>query len=324
LKNFTIKYLSNGPRNTGGYFHEKFWFEQVQELYTQKGYKVEAQIERPDFYHKGFKQLFFWFLRLFKMGNADLLIVPSRCALPVLLRNIFSKNKVWVIFHILNNKELKKSKLNAMYYALVLKLIKRNKEARLVTVAEFWKTYFNERMGIPSSKILVLYNLFDATDYSPYWVEKKDRSIFLGMWSTKLDKSIYELASRLSHRGYFCFFTSPDDIMTISAYGYEIIYCETISEYKERIARAMFTLSFAQTPEGWSRVSHESFLLNTPVIGSDNAGQGELIREANGFLVDNVMDAIELIDLKPSWKLSEKFTKKFDKSNSQNILKQYL
>ena len=324
MKNFSIKYLSNGPRNTGGYFHEKFWFEQVHEFYRNKGYNVLAETERPDFYHSGFKQVFFWFIKLFKLSNANLIIVPGRCALPILLRNIFSKNKVWVVFHSYNNQDLKKSKLKAMYFALVFKFIKRNKEAKLVTVAEFWKSFFTEKIGIQQNKVLVLYNLFDSADYTSYWVEKKERSIHLGMWSTKLDKSIYELASRLSHRGYFCFFTTPEDIMTISAYGYEIIYCETLSEYKERVSSAMFTLAFSQIPEGWPRVIHESFLLNTPVIGSDNAGQGELIREANGFLVDTVIDAIELIDMKPSWKLSEKFVKKFETGNAQNILRLYL
>ena len=320
MKTFSIKYLSNGPKNTGGFFHERFWFEQIQQYYTDQGHKVNADAERPTHYHSGLWTKCQWFWHLFKVSDADITIVPGRCALPVLLRNLFTKRRVLVVLHSLNSTSLHKNKTLAFYYSFIFRLIKMRSNFFLVTVAEYWQTYFCEKKRIPSKRVLLLPNLFEAERYLEFKSAKKKLNIHLGMWSTKLDKVLYDIASRLSHRGYYCFFTTPEDIMSMGAYGYDIIYCPTINEYKTRVANALFTISIPAVPEGWSRVAHESFLLGTPVIGYNNAGLGELLHEAGGYIANNTDEVLQIIESKCEWKLSQTFVQKFHAERARQFL----
>ncbi|MCO6494680.1 MAG: hypothetical protein J5I91_03235 [Bacteroidetes bacterium] len=320
MKNFCIKYLSDGPKNTGGYYHESFWFEQLQDYYAAKGFNITAIEERAKDYHKGFIKRFKWFWHLFKIAKADVVLVPGRCAMPVLLRNFFSKRKVMVVFHSLNSKGLRKNRVLSFYYSVIFKLVRIKSNYSLVVVAQYWKAFFYDKTRIPIERILLLPNLFDPTDYIHFQTKNKQKNIHLGMWSTKLDKSIYEIASHLSHKGYYCFFTTPDDIMSLGSYGYDIIYCKTQNEYKERVANALFTLTISAIPEGWPRVAHESFLLGTPVIAFNNAGLSELIYEANGYIPKNTIELLEIIDSLEDWELSGRFVQKFHINQAQKIL----
>jgi len=323
LKKISIHYLSDGPKNTGGYFHENFWFEKISEFYSNVDFEVESFALRPEKYHTGIKQISSWWLSLFRNSNADLVLVPARCALPVLIRNLFSKNKVWVVFHSYNNKELKKNRLKAIYHVILFGLIRNSsisKQAKIVTVCDTWKVFFVNKLQISTKKIVKLPNLFDSKYLQNYSQPIKSKSIHLGMWSAKIDPMVYEIAAKLSARGYNCFFTSPIDLIAFGAYGYSIYFCDSPNEYYQKVADSLYTLSFSKIPEGWSRVAHESFLLGTPVIGSDNWGQGELIREANGFIAETTAEVLEIIELKPSWKANINFKEKYEEHNALAIL----
>jgi len=318
LKSFRITYLSDGPKNTGGYFYEIFWFNQLQKHFANKGHTIDAKIERSEHYHSGWWQTLKWFFHLFRIAKGDLIIVPGRCALPILLRNIFSRNKVFVVFHSMDINQLHRKKGLSVYYKIVFLLMKLHSNFFLVTIAYYWKSFFLNLTKMPLHRIHLLPNLFDFDEYKHYQTKDKQKNIHLGMWSTKQDKVIYDLASRLSHRGYYCFFTTPVDIVAMGAYGYDIIYCETQQEFKHRVATSLYTIALTSIPEGWSRVAHESFLLGTPVIGFPNAGLSELIQEGGGFIAENVQEIIEIIENRNEWELSQKFIQKFhtDKSNA--------
>lgn len=329
MKKISIHYLSDGPKNTGGFFHENFWFEKISEFYSKHDFEVKTFSFRPEKYHSGIKQITAWWISLFRKSNADLVLVPARSALPVLLRNLFSKNKVWVVFHSYNNEELKKNRLKAIYHVILFGLIRNSslcKQAKIVTICDTWKVFFVNKLEISTKKILKLPNLFDSEYLQSYSQPIKSKSIHLGMWSPKIDPMVYEIAAKLSARGYNCFFTSPIDLVAFGAYGYSIYFCESPQEYYQKVADSLYTLAFSKIPEGWPRVAHESFLLGTPVIGSDNWGQGELIREANGFIAENTTEVLEIVDLKPTWKANINFKEKFEEKNAlailQNILSQ--
>jgi glycosyltransferase involved in cell wall biosynthesis len=319
-----VKYLSNGPKVSGGYYHEKFWFDKIVEFYQSKGLEVQSDAIRPEVYHTGFWGIISWFVFLFRNSACHHIITPGRCALPILIRNYFSKQKVWVVFHSINTDALKEKRNLAAYYTIIFKLIKWKKSAKIVVVSDFWIEYFENQLRLGKGKAVKLPNLFNPEEFEPYKAKIKDKSIHLGLWSSKLDKSIYELAAHLSHKGFHCFFTSPIDLVSFGSYGYDIVYCDTYETYKRRVASAEYTLTFSRIPEGWSRVSHESFLLSTPVIGSDNSGLGDLLREANGFIANSVSEALEIIDIKPNWKLSEKFVEKYHIKKALQVLEQNL
>jgi hypothetical protein len=323
-KTFTLKYISNGPANTGGYFHEDFWFHKTHEWLSKK-FQVQLYAYRPIVYHKGFG-LISWFWRVFRLSSADLTIVPVRCALPALFRRIFSKGTTWVVMHSLNNEQLKKSKRLAIYHVLLFALIKRlpATKVKLVVVSKFWFQLMNDTYQIKENKLGLLPNLFDDKEFLPYRQTIKERKIHLGMLSSKNHSIIYDIASRLTHRGYFCFFSTPDPYVSISSYGYEILSFDNREDYLKAVSTSLFTLCFSKVPEGWPRIAHESFLLNVPVIGLDNTGLGQQVREANGFLLESAEEVVEFIEMKPGWKLPEKFVQAYHVNQAEIYLKTLL
>jgi glycosyltransferase involved in cell wall biosynthesis len=320
----TVKtlYISDGPSNTGGFFHEQFWFEKTNQwLRDVHHLEVQSESIRPDTYHSGFFNIVSWWWLVFTHAKKDWILTPVRCALPVLWRALFSSNSVGVVIHSMNHDKISSKKWLQWYYVVVFFLLRRKRNSYIVAVAPYWKDYLVKVSGLPSERVVYLPNLFDPADYTPYVCAlKKERSICLGMWSTKVHKMLFELAARLAHNGYVCFFTSPQDLVSFGAYGYHIAYCPDEVSFREKVAQASFTLAYSQTPEGWSRVAHESFLLGTPVIGHDNAGLGDLIRAANGFLADNVMEVMELVGDKPGWKPSTRFEQTYHVSRAFHYL----
>lgn len=294
-KKIKTRYLSNGPHSTGGFFHESFWFGKINDFLVSIGYQVSPEIHRPDSYHKGFFRILTWFWNVFKRANVQLVLTPARCALPALVRSFFSPVNVWVVFHSFNTQKLKSNRLLSWYYTLLFACLKKSKNAKLVCVAPYWQNYFNENCNIPLHKIVYLPNLFDPSDYTAFHIIPKERSIHLGMWSPKLHKIVFEIAGRLAHNGYVCFFTSNQDLVSFGAYGYHIAFCETAADYKNAVAKARFTLAFSAIPEGWGRVAHESCLLQTPIIGNDNTGQSDLITQANGFFANSVAEVLHIV-----------------------------
>lgn len=311
-----IAYFGNGPANTGGYFHELFWYQSLIDFFESQKFHVKSLFHRPESYHSGFGKLFTWLGSLLFIAPRDFVLCPARCALPIVINSWFTRSQVWVFLHSFDAKSVAKNRFLSWYYALLFVLIKRSSKAQIVVVDSYWESFLCDQLGFKKSSIITLPNLFDTSYYASFRSDpNRFPSIHLGMWSSKLDKRVYDMAARLSHAGYFCFFTSDQDLVSFGSYGYEIVYCPTHEDYAAKVANSQFTLAFSQIPEGWSRVAHESVLLGTPVIGSDNAGLGNLLREAHCFIVDSVEDVVELVKLKPGWKAPEAFIKKYDKQN---------
>jgi glycosyltransferase involved in cell wall biosynthesis len=313
-------YSSNGPKNTGGYYHEKFWFDQISSFLRKRNPSIKINEIRPlEYEKKGYPAIRGFLTRLFS-PSADFIFCPARTALPLLIQAFFTRKTIWVVYHSLHTKALEKDKTKAIFSFLTLFFIRKTPRARLVTVAPFWSNYFTQSLQVPLKKCIELPNLFAPEEYLAYHTLPKKKQIHLGMWSTKIDKQVIELAARLTHKGYFCFFTTPLDIVSISSYGYEICYCPTTDDYRTLVAQSAYTLAFSSIPEGWSRVVHESFLLGTPVIGHDNAGLGDLLRAGNGFFAQTVAEALAIIELNPGWKLPRSFGDKFHPTHAQKYI----
>ncbi len=166
MKKF-IKYISYGKYETGGYKHELFFAEQLQQFLNQKGEHVTLEIDRKNrFYTNPFA-----YIKLFLLGltaNANYNIVVARVALFAVLRNAFTQNKVYIVLHYFDKNDGKSFWLNLYYQALffVLKNTK-NKNISIVTVAPFWVQYFKEKT---KNNIPIFYfpNFFDGEYYEKF------------------------------------------------------------------------------------------------------------------------------------------------------------
>jgi hypothetical protein len=65
--------------------------------------------------------------------------------------------------------------------------------------------------------------------------------------------------------------------------------------YLSEMASSYCSLAFTKINEGWPRMVHESILVGTPVIGYDNGGLGNLLRQSNSYRVKNAQEAYDLI-----------------------------
>ncbi len=166
MKKF-IKYISYGKHETGGYKHELFFAEQLQQFLNQKGEHVTLEIDRRNrFYTNPFAYIKLFLLGLTAQANYN--IVVARVALFALLRNAFTLNKVYIVLHYFDKNDGKSFWLNLYYKALffVLKNTK-NKNISIVTVAPFWVQYFKEKTknNIP---VFLFPNFFDGEYYEKF------------------------------------------------------------------------------------------------------------------------------------------------------------
>ncbi|MFZ4797343.1 MAG: hypothetical protein ACOYMA_07590 [Bacteroidia bacterium] len=162
-----IKYISYGKYETGGYKHELFFAEQLHQFLKNKGENVSLEIVRKNrFYTNPFA-----YLKLFLLGltaNANYNIVVARVALFAVLRNVFTRNKVYIVLHNFDKNDGKSFWLNLYYEALffVLKITK-NKNISIVTVAPFWVQYFKEKTK-NNFPVFHFPNFFDGAYYEKF------------------------------------------------------------------------------------------------------------------------------------------------------------
>ncbi len=293
----SIKYISFGKYETGGYKHELFFAEQMHEFLYNKGDKVELKIDRINrFYTNPFVYLKLIFLGL--TANANYNIIVARVALFSVLRNVFTQNKVYIILHNFDENDGKSFWLNLYYNALffVLKNTK-NDNISIVTIAPFWVKFFKEKV---KKNIPVFYfpNFFNNEYYSDFIATKKKKQIHLGQWSFKNHTDVFEIAKQLTKQGYFCYFSTNFSDFAKETHDYEVIYFEQFENYLIQMALSEFTLALTGINEGWNRVAHESILVGTPVIAYAKAGLLNLINESKSIAANNIEEVLQAIENK--------------------------
>ncbi len=296
MKKF-IKYISYGKYETGGYKHELFFAEQLQQFLNQKGEHVTLEIDRKNrFYTNPFA-----YIKLFLLGltaNANYNIVVARVALFAVLRNAFNKKKVYIVLHYFDKNDGKSFWLNLYYQALffVLKNTK-NKNISIVTVAPFWVQYFKEKTknNIP---VFLFPNFFDGEYYSDFIAVNKKKQIHLGQWSFKNHADVFEIAKHLTEQGYYCYFSTNFKDFASKTSTYEVVYFDKFENYLTQMALSEFTLALTGINEGWNRVAHESILVGTPVIAYAKAGLLDLVNESKSIAANNMEEVLQAIENK--------------------------
>jgi len=167
--NKTINYISFGKYETGGYKHELFFAEQLCKYLNKENGNVKLNIIRKNrFYSTPFQYLKLFLLGLKANGNYN--IVVARVALFAILRNVFTKNKVYIVLHNFDKNDGKSFWLN-WYYNFLFWVLKNttNKNVSIVTVAPFWVNYFKEKIN-KNIPVHLFPNFFDSAYYEKFWL----------------------------------------------------------------------------------------------------------------------------------------------------------
>jgi hypothetical protein len=296
LKKF-IKYISYGKYETGGYKHELFFVEKLHQFLNNKGENVSLKIIRKNRFYTNL----FAYLKLFLLGltsNANYNIVVARVALFAVLRNFFTRNKVYIVLHNFDKNDGKSYWLNLYYEALffVLKNTK-NKNISIVTVAPFWVQYFKEKTN---NNISVFHfpNFFDNDFYSDFITVNKKKQIHLGQWIFKNHPDVFEIAKQLTSKGYYCYFSTNYKDFATKFSTYEVVYFNQFENYLSQMALSELTLAITGINEGWNRVAHESILVGTPVIAYAKAGLLNMVNESKSIAAKNLEEVLQAVENK--------------------------
>ena len=314
-----IHYLSYGIVETGGYRHEKCLYESVCNYWGKHG-QIKAHLYRRNKLFQSFFEYLDLMTWAFFKSNADINIVTGRTALSAIFRNWFSNNEVWIVLHNFDPSD-QKSNLLTKYYQWLFKLISsaNNKRFKVIAVAPYWVDYFKNKKGINQTYLFP--NFFDVKAYEKYRKKEKERTVFLGQYSTKNDPLITALAKSLSEKNYHCYFATLD-ISEVKSYNgsYEIVYFPTHAFFLEAMSKSTCTLALSGVKEGWNRIAHESLLVNTPVVGFMRGGLGDLLKESKSTIVNSIEEAYNCIE-GGVWVLPDQdFFERYDLSNTSNYL----
>lgn len=310
-----IQYLSQGTVETGGYRHERKLTSLLTEGFTQKGKSAYHTAQRLNGHFTtptGYMRLMWWF---FKQSSAYVNIVPLRGALPSIIRNLFTQRKTIVVLH--SHVQPYSSAWLRILYAILLWVLKvfKPKRTSIVTIAQCWKKEF-QQAGVSASAVFVVPNLFDTKQYLSYRTSIKQKSIHFGMMEPKTDMALMELATRLTAKGYYCYFSTTESHKAKQTAAYDIVYFEQFEKYLKAMAESLVTIQFPSIQEGWSRIGHESILVGTTLIGKPVGGLAELLDES-GALVANTIDEVEvMIDNKMNPPVRSGFIEKYDGSQA--------
>lgn len=229
----------------------------------------------------------------FVTGCGKINLCVGRLLLPILLRNLFNRNRVISVWHYHDPND-GQGKVLHLYYLLTFFIARffSHEKLAIVVVAPYWKIYFQKRF--PGREIFYFPNLIERpANILP--VVKHEKRIHLGQVSFKNSPELFKLAENLHYAGYSCYFSTNLVSEVSSNPFYEIRYFETHEAFLNYMATAEYTLAMPAFNEGWNRVAHESLLVGTQVIGFDRGGLGDLLKGANAILVETVEEAFTQI-----------------------------
>ena len=116
---FSLHYLSHSSTQTGGYRHENFLANSLEQALKNKN--IDVKLHKP--HRSGYFKTMFEYLQLliwgFKNANANVNIAVQRLALSAVLRNLLTQNKVLLVFHYFDPED-KKSIFLTFYFKVLL------------------------------------------------------------------------------------------------------------------------------------------------------------------------------------------------------------
>ena len=101
--------------------------------------------------------------------------------------------------------------------------------------------------------------------------------------------------------------------------GYDIVF-EDRENYLKNMSQSLYTIAFIAINEGWNRVSHESILVGTTLIGNDAGGLGDLLNESGSLIANQTQQFIDHILNNHQTQVEQNFIQKYDEQNAENFL----
>ncbi|MES2654669.1 MAG: hypothetical protein V4620_03715 [Bacteroidota bacterium] len=293
----TIKYISFGKYETGGFKHELFFAQSLVNLLNEQGLNLVLQrIRKNKFYTN-----LFGYINLLLLGftaNASYNIVVARIAFTAVLRNLFNNNRTYIVLHNYDEQDGKSVWLK-LYFKMLFALLRYVplKRVSIITVAPYWVHYF-ETITRNNIKVHLFPNFFDNNYYTKFVTDNKKKQIHLGQWSFKNHPDVFTLAEQLHKEGYYCHMSTNYKNFAAKHTSFDVLYFEEFDNYLKHMAESQFTIAFTAINEGWNRVAHESILVHTPVIAYAKAGLKDLVDESHSYAVNNIAEAIAIIENK--------------------------
>lgn len=314
-----ITYLSHGQKETGGYRHETEFAEALSDAINHC-----AICYKKVRFNKNYQGFFAWmvlFLKTFFNARGEVIITVARLAWPVYLRNIFNRNKIILVLHNFDKKDGKRSFYFSLLERYFKKVRKHPQRLLVITVAEYWKNNLSENYGISP---VLFPNFFETQPYFFYRdiVKKNPKLIHFGQWSDKADKKKYHLLwHELKRKGYQCYFSTDEEKVVADL---PVEFFKTREAYLKKMALSYCTIILNKVNEGWNRVANESLLTGTQVMTNDNTGPAELMKLGNGYLVSNINEILQLIEINNLQKINFENLQMRDNKNMHEFLEPVL
>src|SRR5690349_5275993 len=145
MKQISIRHISNGTVETGGFRHEQFLMEQLASAFEKAGRPVKKETIRYKRFLKGWQNLQLM-LKGINDASADVNLVSARFALSSMLRDLFGKKRTLLVLHYFSEQDGKGLLLS--WYYRILFFVLRNfylRRTAVVAVAPYWADYFRSR-----------------------------------------------------------------------------------------------------------------------------------------------------------------------------------
>lgn len=312
-----MRYISHGDLPDGGFRHEKFYALTLTELL--EGEYIERRKRRLFI---GLANLYLFVWGFFESTGTHN-VVAARLGISSWLRNLWTKGETFIVVHDYD-KNRYNSFLLKMYYPLLFWLLAtiKPKRVKMVVISPHWVNYFHQRKKIPKENLILFYNFLDVKHIVSKRSQKKERQIHLGQYSIKNSHDVFIIAEKLTELGYACYFSTLDEFEVSEEKTFSVKYFNSYDDYLNCMAKSCYTLGFSKFHEGWNRVVHESALLNTPVIAYRMGGMKDLVKESNGYLVDSIEEALDVIRRDESYSCPSEFEMRYDTSRALNCLKE--
>lgn len=317
-----LTYLSHGITETGGYRHERFLVQTLEEAFHAKGYATSTLINRKKKFYSGmldyFRLLWFGFASCRKGVN----IVVARLGVSAMLRGIFLQSKTLIVIHYDDDRDGKSFFLKC-YYRLLFYLLRSGlRNVAVIAVAPFWVDYFQavKKVQVP---VFLFPNFFDTDAYKQYQHTQKKAVVNLGQYSFKNDPAIFELAEKLHQKGIESYFSTLIPAEARVEKNYKVI-CEPREAFMQRMASSIYTIAYISINEGWNRLVHESILAGTPAIGVEKGGLNDLLTESGGLKANTVDEFVQQIESGKTTAPADDFIRKYDQANASAYISSIL
>lgn len=311
-----FKYLSQGPPFTGGYYYEQSLIKTL--ISSSNSPLVRFHTIRFKSLYRGIWNWILLGIQIFiKSLFSHYLLLTARTAWPAWLASLLTLRNGWLVLHNYDPKDGKPSIYYSLLRIFIKNIIRKSRRWQLIVVSEYWKTFFEETFHLTTDKVLLVPNVFDTAFYSSFRQSKVDK-IHLGMWSSKLDLSLYQKWLDLHPSHKTLFFSTPDPHAPKEWNGVPIVYFSQFNLYLKAMAESICTLHFINLQEGWSRMAFESFLVGTPVICNDQPSISSWIVQAGGSIW-NEKDELEIASNK--LQINDTYLHLFDMKYSASFAK---